>query len=64
MHYLVKNVTITQPAAADADAFASTSYRVMQVDSVSQAGLPADTTGGVTPINSLPALQNYIGQGH
>lgn len=36
----------------------------MQVDSVSQAGLPADTTGGVTPINSLPALQNYIGQGH
>jgi hypothetical protein len=64
MHYLVKNVTITQPAAPDADAFASTSYRVMQVDSVSQAGLPADTTGGVTPINSLPALQNYIGQGH
>lgn len=64
VHYVVKNVTITQPAAPDADAFATTSYRVMQVDSATQAGLPADTTGGVTPINSLPALQNYIGQGH
>jgi len=64
VHYVVKNVTITQPAAPDADSLATTSYRVMQVDSATQAGLPADTTGGVAPINSLPVLQNYIDQGH
>jgi hypothetical protein len=64
VHYVVKNVTITQPAAPDADALATTSYRVMQVDSATQAGLPADTTGGVASINSLPVLQNYIDQGH
>ena len=62
--YEVDNVTITQPAAADSDQLSATSYRVMQVDSATQAGLPADTTGGVKSIDSLPKLAQFIGSGH
>jgi hypothetical protein len=61
--YEVDDVTITQPASPTTDAMAVTNYRVMQVDS-GQIGLPADTTGGLKPMNALPRLGAYIAAGH
>ena len=60
VRYVVKNVTITQPAAPDADSSASTVYRVLQLNS----GTIKATKAGVTPMNQLPLLQKYIAEGH
>ncbi len=59
-NYEVDNVTITQPASADGDRFTSTTYKVEQVDSTIDAGVPAGSNGGRKPISQLPALQRYI----
>lgn len=62
-HYDVKNVTITQPAAQNTQDVSPVDYRVMETSST-QAGLPKDTAGGLTAINSLPNLKNFIAAGH
>jgi hypothetical protein len=61
--YEVDNVTITQPASPTTDAMAVTNYRVMETNSKT-AGVPADTTGGLTTLNALPRLGAYIAAGH
>ncbi len=63
VRYLVNNVTITQPASPAVDAMSNTSYRVMEQPN-SSLGLPADTSGGLKAISSLPKLQAYINAGH
>jgi hypothetical protein len=62
-HYEVDHVSITEPASATTGTKAAAAYRVMQQSSTS-LGLPADTAGGVMPINSIPKLRGYIAQGH
>jgi hypothetical protein len=56
-------VTITQAASPTTGSISATTYRVMEVDAVTQAGLPADTTGGLKPLRSLPKLTALIAQG-
>ena len=63
IHYDVENVSITQPASEARGTEAATSYRVMELSSRG-AGLPADTAGGIKPINALPKLKSHIVKGH
>ena len=63
VHYEVENVTMTQAAATDADSMAATTYKVMEINSLS-AGLPSNTTGGLRSMASLPKLRSYIASGH
>lgn len=63
-NYEIDNVTITQPASPNGDRFAGTTYKVEEVNSTVGAGLPADTTGGMKPINELPVLQDHIAAQH
>lgn len=61
--YLVKNVTITQPAAQNASGQAVTNYRVEEAD-LNAVDVPANLRGGAFNVKDAPALQNYIATGH
>ena len=61
--YEVDDVTITQPASPVTGTKAASAYRVMQ-RTATEVGLPANTAGGLHPINTLPLLKDYIAQGN
>lgn len=63
VHYEVDNVTITQPGSPEGGAINSALYRVREVPST-QLGLPANTTGGLIPLGSLPRMKQVLAASH
>jgi hypothetical protein len=61
--YLVKNVTITQPAAPTVGGQAVTNYRVMEAD-MNAVNVPTNLRGGLFNVNDAPQLKSYIAGGH
>ena len=61
--YLVKNVTITQPAAQNANGTAVTNYRVEEAD-FNAVNVPTNLRGGMFNVNQAPQLKSYISNGH
>ena len=57
--YEINNVTITQPATNNTGTEAAAAYEVEEMSNA-DLGIPANTKGGLTPINALPRLRQII----